>query len=254
MIFSKLRVLRSHGKQYIPRLQNVELPAIFRGRPELTYGLDSDKGGRIEAMCPSGAFSIAPFSIDLGRCTFCGECARYAPDHVRFTNDYRMATNVRDNLVITPGSPVRIEFDPEVGRDEICRSYGRALKLREVSAGGDNSCEMGLNASMNVNFDLGRYGIEFVASPRHADGLVITGPVTCNMADALDICYCSVAQPKLVIAAGCDAVSGGLFAGSPALDRSFFAANPPDLYLPGNPTHPITFIDGVLTLLHHGRR
>jgi Ni,Fe-hydrogenase III small subunit len=108
---------------------------------------------------------------------------------------------------------------------------------------------MELAATGNVNFDFGRYGIEFVASPRHADGIVITGPVTENMARALEICYDAVPSPKIIILAGTDAISGGIFEGSPALNRSFISDHHIDLYVPGNPAHPLTFINGVMDLL-----
>jgi Ni,Fe-hydrogenase III small subunit len=100
-----------------------------------------------------------------------------------------------------------------------------------------------------VNFDMGRYGIEFVASPRHADGIVITGPLSRNMAEALEITYNAIPSPKIIILAGTDAISGGIFEGSPALDRSFIEQNHIDLYVPGNPVHPLTFINGVLDLI-----
>jgi len=113
---------------------------------------------------------------------------------------------------------------------------------------------MELNATGNVNFDFGRYGVEFTASPRHADGIVLTGPVTANMAEALDICYNAVAEPKLLIVCGSEACSGGLYAASRAVDRSFFERQHVDLWLPGAPTHPMTFIDGIRTLLRKKQR
>ena len=123
------------------------------------------------------------------------------------------------------------------------------MKLRQVSAGGDNSTELELNACGNVNFDMGRYGIEFVASPRHADGIVITGPICRNMAEPLEITYKAVPSPKIIILAGTDAISGGIFEGSTAIDRSFIEQNYIDLYVPGNPVHPLTFINGVMDLI-----
>jgi Ni,Fe-hydrogenase III small subunit len=108
---------------------------------------------------------------------------------------------------------------------------------------------MELSATGNVNFDFGRYGIEFVASPRHADGIVITGPVTDNMSEALRICYEAIPEPKVIILAGTDAISGGIFSGSKALNRRFIDEHHIDLYVPGNPCHPLTFINGVMDLL-----
>jgi Ni,Fe-hydrogenase III small subunit len=96
---------------------------------------------------------------------------------------------------------------------------------------------------------MGRFGIEFVASPRHADGIVITGPISENMAEPLQICYDATPDPKIIILAGVDAISGGIFAGSPALNRKFLENNKIDLYVPGNPIHPLTFINGVLELI-----
>jgi Ni,Fe-hydrogenase III small subunit len=171
------------------------------------------------------------------------------PDKIRFTSDYRLATNIREELIIKPGIDTPVRLDEERIRNEIRKIFKSALKLRQVSAGGDNSCEMELAASGNVNFDFGRYGIEFVASPRHADGIVITGPITENMEKALSICYDAIPEPKIIILAGTDAISGGIFDGSPALDRKFLDEHHIDLYVPGNPVHPLTFINGVMDLL-----
>ena len=248
MILPKLKILRSHGRQYIPDLNSVELTEEFRGRPRLDEGGDPAKLQRAADLCPTGALTLAPLSLDMGRCLFCGECARMAPASIRFTNDYRMGTPAREGLVVRPGDDI-VRFDAGRVRREAVRCFGRALKLREVCAGGDGSVEMELNATGNVNFDFGRYGIEFTASPRHADGLVLSGPITRNMAEALEICYQAIAEPKLLIVCGSEACSGGLFAESRAIDRSFLERHTPDLWLPGAPTHPMVFIDGILTLL-----
>ena len=132
--------------------------------------------------------------------------------------------------------------------------FAHALKLRQVSAGGDASVEMELNATGNVNFDFGRYGVEFVASPRHADGVVVTGPVSRNMAEALQVCYDAVPDPKVLIVAGSEAISGGLYAESSEVDRSFYERYTPDLWLPGAPTHPMIFIEAVMNLIGRVRR
>ena len=248
MILPKIKVLKSHGWQYIPDLNNVTLTEEFRGRPELTITEDMADAEAAAKMCPTGAISTAPFSLDMGRCLFCGECALRAPKNIRFTNDYKIGTTSREALVIKPGDE-RVDFHPENVRKEIPQLFGRALKLRQVSAGGDASVEMELNATGNVNFDFGRYGVEFVASPRHADGVVITGPISVNMAEALDICYNSIPDPKIVIVCGSEACSGGLYAESKAVDRRFMERYNVDLWLPGAPTHPMTFIDGVMNML-----
>lgn len=248
MIIPKFNVLKSHGSQYIPDLDAVELTPAFRGRPVLTATQSTAPLQAAAALCPTGAIGVAPFTLDLGRCLFCGECARQAPANIRFTNDYRLGSSTREGLVLRPGDE-KVPFDPTAVRPEIGAFFGRALQLREVSAGGDASVEMELGATGNVNFDLGRWGIGFTASPRHADGVVVSGPITTNMAEALEICFDAVAEPKILIACGTDACSGGLFAASRAVDRSFFDRHRPDLWLPGTPTHPMTFIDGIRTLL-----
>lgn len=248
MIFPKLKVLRSHGRQAIPDLDAVQLTERFRGRPELTATTDTADLEAAAARCPTGALSAKPFALDLGRCLFCGECALRAPRNIRFTNDYRIGSPTREGLVLRPGMTA-VPFDRADVRPELARCFGRSLHLREVSAGGDASVEMELGATGNVNFDFGRFGVGFTASPRHADGVVVSGPVTANMAEALRICCDAVAEPKLLIACGTEACSGGLFAESKAIDRTFFATHRVDLWLPGAPTHPMIFIDGIRTLL-----
>ena len=127
--------------------------------------------------------------------------------------------------------------------------FGRSLKLRQVSAGGDNAAEADLNVLGTVVFDMGRFGIQFVASPRHADGLVVTGPVTENMKLALRKTYDAVPPPKIVIAVGACAISGGIFRGHPEVNNGVDGLLPVDLYIPGNPPHPLTILDGLLRLL-----
>ncbi len=248
MITPKIKVLRSHGVQYIPNLNDVTLSEEFRGRPELTPTDDMSQVEAAARLCPTGAITVAPFSLDLGKCLFCGECALQAPKNIRFTNDYKMATTKREALIITPESK-QVEFHHEGVRPIVRKLFGKALKLRQVSAAGDASVEMELNATGNVNFDFGRYGVDFVASPRHSDGVVITGPISKAMAEPLQICYDAVPDPKVVIVCGSEACSGGLFAESKAVDRSFIDSNEVDLWIPGAPTHPMAFIDGVMNLI-----
>ena len=241
-----LKILWHQGKQFIPDVRSVEVPGIFRGRPiisEVTVD-----GTALAAICPTKAIGLSPVSIDLGRCTFCGECSLRFPEKIQFTKDYRIASNVRERLMVKEGEEGRISFDEEEIRREIKSLFGRSLKLRQVSAGGDNSCELELNAANNVQFDMSRFGIDFVASPRHADGVVITGPITKNMAKALEICYEAIPEPKIVVLVGTDAISGGIFENSDQLDRSFLKNHKVDLYIPGNPAHPLTIINGLLDL------
>jgi Ni,Fe-hydrogenase III small subunit len=246
-MFGSIRILYHQGKQYIPDVTKAKVPGIFRGRPEISLEVVNESA--LEDVCPTGAILSHPVRIDLGRCTFCGECALKFPQKITFTQDYKIATNKRESLIISEGNTAPVELDADLVRKEIHRFFKGSLKLRQVSAAGDNSCELELNACSNVNFDMGRFGIEFVASPRHADGIVITGPISKNMAEALEITYHATPSPKIIILAGTDAISGGIFEGSPAIDRSFIDRHKIDLYVPGNPMHPLTFINGVLELI-----
>ncbi|MEK7254892.1 MAG: NADH:ubiquinone oxidoreductase [Bacteroidota bacterium] len=246
-MIGNLKILFHQGKQYIPDVTTAKAPGIFKGRPVISYEL-VDELALVE-LCPTDAIAANPLQIDLGKCVFCGECAFAFPEKIRFTTDYKLAANEREGLIIKAGEDHPIELNPALIRKEISDYFSGSLKLRQVSAAGDNSCEWELNACGNVNFDMGRYGIEFVASPRHADGIVITGPISENMAEPLQICYDATPDPKIIILAGTDAISGGIFAGSPALDRRFLSKYKIDLYVPGNPVHPLTFINGILDLI-----
>ncbi|MBU0486631.1 MAG: NADH:ubiquinone oxidoreductase [Bacteroidetes bacterium] len=246
-MLKEIKELIHNGRQYIPDLKTALLKEPFRGRPEIsTEKVDEEM---LQKMCPLNAILVNPVRVDLGKCVFCGECAFAFPEKIRFTSDHKMATNCRERLIISEGENSPIQLDSAVVRKEIRSVLKRSLKLRQVSAGGDNSCEFELNACGNPNFDMGRFGIEFVASPRHADGIVITGPISENMAEALQICYDAVPSPKIVVLAGIDAISGGIFSDSPALNRDFLEKYPVDLYIPGNPAHPLTVINGILDLL-----
>jgi Ni,Fe-hydrogenase III small subunit len=245
-MFDNLKILYHQGKQFIPDVRTAKVPGIFRGRPVISTLRVDDKA--LEDLCPVNAISVKPVAIDLGKCTFCGECARCFPEKINFTTDYRISSNERERLIIREGDSTPLAVNPGIVKKEIHQLFRRSLKLRQVSAGGDNSCEWELNACNNVQFDMSRFGIEFVASPRHADGIVITGPISANMAEPLQITYDAVPDPKIIILAGTDAISGGIFTGSPALDRSFLEKYPIDLYIPGNPPHPLTVINGLLDL------
>jgi len=248
MLFEELKIFRKHRIQFVEDLRNANVPGPFRGRPVIDKEISPGDGQLLANLCPTGAIEIHPFSIDLGKCVFCNACQFAFPEKISFTNDYKFATNQRDKLKVFPGAPNLIKVEKKLIRKEVSKIFRKALKLRQISAGGDNSCEMELNAADNVNFDMGRYGIEFVASPRHADGIVITGPITNNMARAVEITWAAIPEPKILVLAGTDAITGGMFLSSKEVNRGFLDDHYIDLYIPGNPIHPLTFINGLLDL------
>jgi Ni,Fe-hydrogenase III small subunit/NAD-dependent dihydropyrimidine dehydrogenase PreA subunit len=204
------------------------------------------------AVCPTEAITRPanqPIGLDLGRCLFCAECVKACPaGAITQTGDHRLAVRRREDLLL--GSAGREEVRLADALDErLRRLFGRSLKLRQVSAGGCNACEADTNVLGTIGWDLGRFGIQFVASPRHADGLLITGPVTKNMELALRKTYEAVPDPKLVIAVGACAIAGGPFIGHPQQHNGAGAVVPVDLFIPGCPPHPLTILDGLLRLL-----
>ena len=161
------------------------LPDRFRGLPVLDESRCPDGCAACAEACPTEAIGRDDqgLRLDLGRCLFCTDCIEACPaDAIRYTQDHRLAARTRDDLVLRSGRELERARPLE---PKMRRLFGRSLKLRQVSAGGDNSAEADLNVLGTVVFDMGRFGIQFVASPRHADGLVITGPVTANMKLAL---------------------------------------------------------------------
>jgi Ni,Fe-hydrogenase III small subunit len=230
-------------------LGGAEFPDRFRGRPSLDATRCPDGCQQCRANIPSEL--VVPDQdgrarLDVGACLFAPEeatgCAHGA---ISFTADYRMAVRTRDG-VLTPDGGVRLA---EALDERMRRLFGRALRLRSVAAGSCNGCEAELVALGNVVFDMARFGVQFVASPRHADGIVVTGAVSRNMRSALQATYEAVPEPKLVIAVGACAINGGPFRGSPEVGDGVPSDLPVDLWVPGCPPHPLTVLDGLLRLL-----
>jgi Ni,Fe-hydrogenase III small subunit/NAD-dependent dihydropyrimidine dehydrogenase PreA subunit len=245
-MLKSIKVRISQGSQTIPDPRQAN-PVGLRGTP--VVGAQACETGcqACVAVCPTAAIVLAPVQIDLGRCILCGDCAPVCPSNkLSFSSAFNLASTDRAGLLISAERPAP---DPVRVSEAIRKRFGRSLKLRSVSAGGCNGCESEVNALSNVNFDIGRFGIDIVASPRHADGLVLTGPINRNMAQALQACWDAMPDPKLVIAVGACAISGSPFEDASTLDRAFLQRFQPTLYVPGCPPHPLTFVCGVLDLL-----
>ena len=203
-------------------------------------------------VCPTQAITRPagnPVALDLGKCIFCAACVEVCPTKaITQTGKHPMAVRQREDLLL--GKPGEEELRLAAALDEkLKKLFGRSLRLRQVSAGGCNACEADVNVLGTIGWDLGRFGIQFVASPRHADGLLITGCVSRNMELALKKTYAAVPSPKIVIAVGACAIAGGPFIGNPQILNGASSIVPVDLFIPGCPPHPLTILDGLLRLL-----
>ena len=245
-MFDWLRVRASQGTQFITDLRKAT-PAGFRGRPRISAAPCPEGCEACAKVCPTHAIDLDPVRLDLGRCVFCSECVDACPEEkIVFAPETRMGAATREELVVAEGET---SITPVACAEKMRSLFGRSLRLRQVSAGGCNGCELELNALGNVNFDLQRFGIEWVASPRHADVLVLTGPLTKNMADAVKLVWDAMPEPRFVVSFGACAISGGLYAESGAIDRTFLTDVPPVLFVPGCPPHPLTFVHAILDYL-----
>lgn len=215
---------------------------------------------RLANACPTAALGSEEFAgrpclrLSYGRCVGCGRCAEMGEGAVVLARKFAWSGVARDQTVrywdaagrgeLTPTSP-----SPETARREIQSLLQRALNVRELDAGSCNGCEAEITALTNPYYDLERFGIHFVASPKHADMLLVTGPVTRNMADAVKATYEAVPAPKLVVAVGACGCSGGIFAGSHAIVGAVDSVVPVDAYIPGCPPTPAMLVTGILEVL-----
>ncbi|MBU2515117.1 hydrogenase [bacterium] len=224
----------------------ITLVEDYRGRPEINWNSTPELMHLCAESCPQDAIDEQKRCVDLGRCVFCGTCERVGEGRfINFTNDFELGVSARQQLLL----------DDELNQlsinssQKIKKLFGRSLQLRQVSAGGCNACEADTNVLSTPFFDLARFGIDFVASPRHADGLLVTGPITVNMKTALLKTYEAIPDPKIVIASGACSISGGPFFGSNQLADPIETLLPVDLFIPGCPPHPLTTLHALLRFL-----
>ncbi len=248
----------------------------FRGRP--AFDLENWSDARpAAAACPTGAIEVCDngtqrrVTVDYGRCVFCGECAS-AGNGVRMTREFELAAFSREQLAFSAdyalnpdGTHARLLADSRAAadtgkleaagravRETVRRVLGRSLAIREVDSGSCNGCELEIIALNNPIHDIERFGIHFVASPRHADMLLVTGPVTRNMELALRKTYQATPEPRLVVAAGACGIRGGIVGVNYATRGGVDQVIPVDVYVPGCPPRPEALLHGILLALGRG--
>ena len=216
----------------------------FKGRPVISADTTADDVEAMKAACPAAdalSFRGGKACLDMGRCIFCGRCAEVC-GKVCFTKEFRLGVFRREDLIVVAGEK---EYTPPVQTDAEALALKGSLHLREVSAGGCAACELDANVLGTPAWDMARFGIKFTASPRHADAVYLTGPVSENMALALEKTYAALPEPKFLIAAGACAISGGLY------KRGRVPAEA-SLFIPGCPPHPATVMEALLRFCANG--
>lgn len=243
----KARIIQGYRTGTFPKTEPV-LPDRFAGRPVWDKALCSNCGKCVES-CPVKAIvkNDGKVTVDTGKCIFCRDCEEKCPSGaLKLSKEYRLGAMTRSNLFASDGI-----YEPERPTDrEFLKFCGKSLKIRQISAGGCSACELDFNVLGTLAWDMGRFGIQVVASPRHADCILVTGPVSRNMLLALKKGYDAAPRPVWVIACGACAISGGIYADSPETCGGIEEILKPDLYVPGCPPHPATLLEAMLRLMN----
>jgi len=256
-MFDILKKSLSAGVVTEPYPSQIAPSSAARGEPDISGATMEDVRCAAEA-CPTGALAVesSKTTLSLDKCVFCGMCAEAGPS-IRMTNRVELAAFRKTDLLRTApfGGPnpapqsTRIEAPDQLGgrlRAEIQRLFGGSLHIREVDAGSCNGCEIEIGGLNSPIYDIERFGIHFVASPRHADMLLVTGPVTRNMELALRKTHLAMPGPGLVVAVGACGCSGGIFGKNYASLGGVDSVLPVDVFIPGCPPSPVALLHGIL--------
>lgn len=241
----KTRVQQGYRTGTFPYSKPV-LPDLFLGVLERKASACTSCGKCVES-CPTKALSHMGGKIDLGKCIFCGKCQTVCPTKaLTFSKEHRLGVLNREKLIHATDT----KFEPDVSLHPVAsKLFRKSFKIREVSAGGCNACELDFNVLHTLAWDMERFGISAVASPRHADAVLITGPVSRNMLLALKKTVVAMPKPCCIIASGACAISGGLYCDHEECHSGVDTILPVDLYIPGCPPHPAVTLDALLRLM-----
>lgn len=232
-----------------------DLPSYNRGLPQLTHRPCQSADGcqACVDVCPTDAIHVGEpreegrVALDLGRCIGCGGCTSACPTGTIVEDrSTRVAVLHRQDL-IQINAP---HEDKGAARATVSSPFRRSIHIRVVSTG-DNASDLEVAAANNPIFDASRFGIHFVASPRFADALLVTGPVARAMQKPLRRCFEAMSDPKIVIAVGAAAISGGLHSGGYAQADGVDRIVPVSVYVPGGPPHPWYILHGILLAMGH---
>lgn len=255
MIKATRKGIIGNGIETVKDLANSLSSKNYRGSAIFMADPTNDQRKMLEEICPTKAlFSIKEnnaMGLDNGKCIMCGYCSETASKTIQISNKPAAPAKIRHQIIdySSPQSPSPEKSYEQIGnelKEKIQKMFGRSLAIRQVDAGSCNGCEIEIVALNNPIYDIERFGIHFVASPRHADVLLVTGPASRNMEVALLRTYEATPSPKIVIAVGACACSGGIFGDTYATTGGIDKTVPVDVYIPGCPPRPEILLQGLL--------
>lgn len=252
MTVTSKKSIVGNGIETIKNLADLPLSKNYRGKIIFKAEPTDVQGKMLENTCPTKALFLLKnntMALDNGKCIMCGYCNEAAPKTIEISNKPSIPVKTKNQLIDYSNQQTPEKFYEQTGnelKEKIQKMFGRSLAIRQVDAGSCNGCEIELTALNNPIYDIERFGIHFVSSPRHADVLLVTGPASRNMEIALLRTYEATPSPKIVIAVGACACSGGIFGDTYATTGGIDKVIPVDIYIPGCPPRPEVLLQGLL--------